>query len=146
MKEIFRENRKKRIDELSLFILLAKNFFVLVNINLSRFFPIPWIPWFRFDQIFTRLEFFFFSGSLLCAKLRFKIAQFFFYIHNFISILKNIYLLIQERLPSIVDDEVRSAWAPLRVCLLALLPIIHTLLPHVEVIEVWIGNFPSLNP
>ena len=78
MKEIFKENRKKLIDELSLFILLAKNNFVLVNINLSRFFPIPWIPWFRFDQIFTRLEFFFFSGSLLCANLRFKIAQFFF--------------------------------------------------------------------
>ena len=38
MKEIFKENRKKRIDELSLFILLAKNNFVLVNINLSRFF------------------------------------------------------------------------------------------------------------
>ena len=49
-------------------------------------------------------------------------------------------------LPSNVDDEVRSAWSRFQACLLALLPVIHTLLPHVEVIEVWMKNCPSLNP
>ena len=49
-------------------------------------------------------------------------------------------------LPSIVDDEVRSVWARPQVCLLALLPITRTLLPHVEAIEVWMEKCPSLNP
>ena len=65
---------------------------------------------------------------------------------DFILVLKNICLLKWEMLPSNVDDEARFAWVRFQACLLALLPIVHRLLPHVEEIEVWMEKRSSLNP